>query len=420
MLKRRGAGPVPAAVLALLLAGCSGVGQKPIPEEIRQQNPAAPLPAAVTALRAAGPPASPPGGFTEPAGSLYAGPSGQGTSCSRDAPCSLHGALSGARAGTTVALLDGDYGKLLISAVRALDQLEGQATIMPAQGANAVVRGLDLRSPNTAWQGVHFTGAVKITGFAPNTELRGVHVEGAGVFVRARNVTVRDSLLEDGVSTDGIQVGQADGVLIEGNRIRNYAQESATGFHSDCIQMFDSRHITIRGNVLSNCYNSSLIFSPGRGDGTHQVLIESNFVQGCPQINALCRGGVALDMRSTDANTGVVVRNNTFVNGAVRVGTLAESVFDRNYVEYLSFCESPMTNSIISTWNKGLCASPDNLGKDGNRQGSLVFADQASADLRVEDASSVKIPPVPGPAPAPRDLFGEPLDPGTVGGYAPR
>jgi len=406
-----------ALTLAMALSGCSASA---IQYALEQPDTPAPAAAAATALPGAGPPTAPPTGFTEPEGSLYASPAGQGASCGRDAPCSLLGALAQSKSGSTVALLDGDYGKLTVSAVRALDQLDRPATVMPAKGAAPVVGGLDLRSPNTAWLGVHFTGAVMIRGFAPNTELNSVHVEGAGVFVRAKNVTVRDSLLEDGVSTDGIQVGQADGVLIEGNRIRNFAQEDAAGFHSDCIQMFDSTNIDIRGNVLSNCYNSSLIFSPGRGDGTHRVLIESNFVQGCPQITAACRGGVTLDMRTTETNTGIVVRNNTFVDGAVRAGTLPDSVFDRNYVEYLSFCETPMTNSIVSTWNKGLCTKPANLDKAGNRHGSAVFADQASADLRVKDPAMVTISPVPGPTQAPQDLFGNPLNSSTAGGYAPR
>ncbi len=420
MLKLRAAISAPVVVLALALSGCSGVDGNTIHDETGQQKPGAVVPAVASPLSGEGPPTAPPGGFTEPAGSLYASPSGQGTSCSHDVPCTLPGALSQVKSGSTVALLDGDYGKLTISAVRALDRLDGHATVMPAQGASPVVRSLDLRSPNTVWHGVHFTGAVMITGFAPNTGLSSVHVKGAGIFVRAKNVKVRGSLLEDGVSTDGIQVGQAEGVLIEGNRIRNYAQEGAAGFHSDCIQMFDSKDITIRGNVLSNCYNASLIFSPGKGDGTHHVLIESNFVQGCIQITAECRGGVTLDMRTTDTNTGVVVRNNTFVDGAVRAGTLPGSHFDRNYVQYLSFCETPMTNSIISTWNRGLCASPENLDKGGNRQGSLVFTDQNSVDLRVKDGSTVRISPVPGPTPAPLDLFGYPLSRDTAGGYAPR
>lgn len=420
MLKLRAAISAPAMVLALALAGCSGVVENIARGETGQQRPDSPQPPGAPALPGQGPPTSPPGGFREPAGSLYASPSGGGSTCSREAPCTLPGALSEVKPGSTVALLDGNFGELTISAVRALERLDGQTVIMPAHGASPVVGSLDLRSPNTVWHGVHFTGAVMIRSFAPNTELRGIHVQGAGVFVRAKDVTVRDSLLEDGVSTDGIQVGQAEGVLIEGNRIRNYAQEDSGGFHSDCIQMFDSKDITIRGNVLSNCYNASLIFSPGKGDGTHQVLIESNFVQGCPEITAACRGGVGLDMRTTDANTRVIVRNNTFVDGAVRVGTLPESHFDRNYVEYLSYCETPMTNSIISTWNKGLCATPDHLGTAGNREGSVVFADQASADLRVPDSSAVRISPVPGPAPAPLDLFGGPFSPDTAGGYAPR
>lgn len=408
---------VSALTLGLALSACSAVEPQSAPE---QPGTTVPPAAAATALTGAGPPAKPPGGFAEPPGSLYASPGGRGAACSRDAPCTLLGALAQSKSGSTVALLDGHYGQLMISAVRALAQLDGRVTVMPAQGGSPVVGSLDLRSPNTVWHGVHFAGAVMIRGFAPNTELNAVHVEGAGVFVRAKNVTVRASLLEDGVSTDGIQVGQADGVLIEGNRIRNFAQDGAAGFHSDCIQMFDSTDITIRGNVLSNCYNSSLIFSPGRGDGTHRVLIESNFVQGCPQITAVCRGGVALDMRTTDSNTGIVVRNNTFVDGAVRVGTLPGGVFDRNYVEYLSYCETPMTNSIISTWNKGLCASPDNLGKGGNRHGTVVFTDQAAADLRVKDPAVVRVSPVPGPVPAPQDLFGNPLMPSTAGGHAPQ
>jgi hypothetical protein len=396
------------SAVALGLSGCSAA-----PKERGAPGTAA------TAWPSEGPPIQPPQIFASAGDALYVSPAGGGD-CARDSPCKLTEALSRAQSGGTVALLDGDYGKLVISAIGALDRMDGHVSIMPAEGSLPVIGGLDLRSPNTAWKGIRFTGAVMIRGFAPNTELNGVHVDGAGVFVRAKNVAVRDSLLENGVSTDGIQVGQAEGVLIEGNRIRNYAQEDAAGFHADCIQMFDSKDITIRGNILSNCYNASLIFSPGKGDGTHNVLIESNFVQGCPELNGACRGGVTLDMRTTDENTGITVRNNTFVDGAVRAGTLPDSVFDRNYVEYLSGCDTPMTNSIVVAWNKGLCGTPTNLDKAGNRHGSAEFINRAAADLRIKDLSAVRVTPVPGTDPAGGDLFGNPLAPDTAGASSPQ
>ena len=396
------------SAVALGLSGCSAA-----PKERGAPGTAA------TPWPDDGPPAQPRQIFASARDALYASPAGGDAACARDSPCTLTEALSRAESGGTVALLDGDYGKLVISAIDALDRMDGHVSIMPAEGSSPVIGSLDLRSPNTAWKGIRFTGALMIRGFAPNTELNGIHVDGAGVFVRAKNVVVRDSLLENGVSTDGIQVGQAEAVLIEGNRIRNYAQKDAGGFHADCIQMFDSRDITIRGNILSNCYNASLIFSPGKGDGTHNVLIESNFVQGCPELNDVCRGGVTLDMRSTDENTGITVRNNTFVDGAVRAGTLPDSVFDRNYVEYLSSCDTPMTNSVVVAWNKGLCGTPTSLDKAGNRHGSAEFINRAAADLRVKDLSAVRVTPVPGTEPAAADLFGNPLAPDTVGASSP-
>jgi hypothetical protein len=140
------------------------------------------------------------------------------------------------------------------------------------------------------------------------------------------------------------------------------------------------------------------------GWGTHEVLIESNFVQGC--VAAFCTGGVTLDMGTTTENTNFTLRNNTFIGDSVKVGTLPGLVFDRNIVGYLSGCDSPMTNTIVMSWNKGLCAQPASVGRNGTRIGQVNFANGAAGDFHLTDGLQASIDGAGSLIPAPNDYDG--------------
>jgi hypothetical protein len=241
---------------------------------------------------------------------LYVAVNGAGTACTAAAPCQLTTALSRARFADRVQLLAGNYPKVNLpvpartAAAVAVDP--ENVVIEPVAGAAVTIAGLDTYQSAHTWRNLTFTAAVMIRQPAVRVKLDTIRVEGAGAYIRGQDVSVVNSLFQNGHATDGLQIGHAKGVLVEGNTTGNYTQGGFEGHHSDCIQMFASTGITIRGNFLSNCYNSALIFSPGAGSGTHNVLIESNFVQGC--IVDFCTGGVTLDMGATTDNSNITLR----------------------------------------------------------------------------------------------------------------
>lgn len=339
---------------------------------------------------------------------LYVAVNGTGTACTAIVPCQLTSALSQAGSGATVQMRSGNYPKVNLAArpatvAPAASNYEN-VVIEPAAGAAVTIAGLDTYASAHTWRNLSFSAAVMIRQQAVRVRLDSIRVEGAGAYIRGQEVSVVNSLFQNGHATDGLQIGQAKGVLVEGNTIRNYTQGGFEGYHSDCIQLFDSSEITIRGNFLSNCYNAALIFSPGAGRGTHNVLVESNFVQGC--VAAFCTGGVTLDMGKTTVNTNITLRNNTFAGDSTKVGALPGLVFDRNIVEYLSHCDSPMTNTIVMSWNRGLCAQPSAVGRDGTRTGTVNFVNAAAGDFHLVDPSQARISGAGQFAPAPKDYDG--------------
>jgi hypothetical protein len=340
---------------------------------------------------------------------LYVAVNGTGTACTTTAPCQLTAALARAGSADQVRMLSGNNPTVMRppqpgAALDWLAKNPDNIVIEPAPGAAVTIAGLDTYASAHTWRNITFSATVMVRQSAVRVRLDSVRVDGAGAYIRGQDASVVDSLFENGNATDGLQIGQATGVLVEGNTIRNFTQGGFEGYHADCIQMFDSTGITIRGNFLSNCYNAALIFSPGAGRGTHDVLIESNFVQGC--VAAFCTGGVTLDMGATTENTNITLRNNTFAGDSTRVGALPGLVFDRNIVEYLSFCDSPMTNTIVMSWNKGLCAQPSAVGRSGTRTGQVDFANASAGDFHLVDPNQARIDGYGFSAPAPRDYDG--------------
>jgi hypothetical protein len=345
----------------------------------------------------------------ETAATRYAAVDGGGSACTAAQPCTLADAVSRADGGR-VELAAGEYGDVELTGASAQAIARtAEVVIEPAPEADVVLGKLTLDLPATSWRGVTITGGLYLDEGATGTVLDGVHVNGSGVFVHAARVAIRDSVIENGTSIDGIQIGGARDVTIENSTIRGFGQGAGSDVHSDCVQIFDSSEIVLRGNYLGNCDNAALIFSPGGGDGISDVVVEANQIQGCVAETERCSGGTAFDLRGVTTITDVVVRNNTMLDGSVMVDPLAGLVFDRNIVGYVSNCAMPMTNSIVVSWNTGNCDRPDALGRDGNRQGEVRVRDRQSGDLGLVDPQDATIDPWGAVAPASAGFDGEPL-----------
>jgi hypothetical protein len=339
---------------------------------------------------------------------LYAAADGGGSSCSEEQPCALGDAITSAKGGT-VLLAGGEYGDLeLVGATQAMARTD-QVAIEPAPGAEVALGKLTLDVAATTWRGVTFTGGVYLDEAATGTVLEDVHVDGSGVFVHATDVTISGAVIENGTSIDGIQIAGAQNVTVEGSVVRGFGQGDDSDVHSDCVQIFDSSDLVLRGNYFGNCDNAGIIFSPGGDEGISNVLVEANQVQGCVDETERCSGGTAFDLRDVTDISDIVVRNNTMLDGSVMVDPLDGLVFDRNIVGYVSNCAMPMTNSIVVDWNTGNCDQPDALDRDGNRQGEVEVRDQEGGDLALVDPADATIQPTGAAEPASAGFDGEPL-----------
>jgi hypothetical protein len=345
----------------------------------------------------------------EPDGPVrYAAADGGGSSCSEEQPCALGDAITSAKGGT-VLLAGGEYGDLELGGATQAMARTDQVAIEPAPGAEVALGKLTLDVAATTWRGVTFTGAVYLDEAATGTVLEDVHVDGSGVFVHATDVTISGAVIENGTSIDGIQIAGAQNVTVEGSVVRGFGQGDDSDVHSDCVQIFDSSDLVLRGNYFGNCDNAGIIFSPGGDEGISNVLVEANQVQGCVDETERCSGGTAFDLRDVTDISDIVVRNNTMLDGSVMVDPLDGLVFDRNIVGYVSNCAMPMTNSIVVDWNTGNCDQPDALDRDGNRQGEVEVRDQEGGDLALVDPADATIQPTGAAEPASAGFDGEPL-----------
>jgi Right handed beta helix region len=361
------------------------------------------------------PDSSPSPEVSAPAGTgttLHVAPDGSGD-CSESAPCTIHAAVEAAQQGSTLLLQSGDYGDLEIVGPEHYASFSEPVVVSPAPDAEVQIGRLDASTPWMTWRDLSLSDVLYVNDRGHDQRFERIHLDGAGAFLKSRNIAVVDSLFENGSSIDGIQIA-GESITVERTTIRNYDQSGDSGLHADCIQIFDSENVTIRANRLSNCYNSSLIFSPGAGLGISEVLVESNFIQGCTSSRDLCKEGTLMDLRLPEA-TDVVVRNNTMLGGGVRLDPQDDIVVDRNIFDYLSNCDAKMTNSIVERWNEGLCEEPDAIGRDGNRVGTVEVLDREGGDFTLEDIDSALIEPMGDFEPAPASIEGTPLDPAVAG-----
>ncbi|MWV47742.1 hypothetical protein GRS96_00455 [Rathayibacter sp. VKM Ac-2803] len=340
----------------------------------------------------------------------WTSPTGSGTTCTQSAPCTLAVGVQDAPAGSTVLLTSGTYPDVNLKGGRATTA--APLLVTPAPGASPVFDRVKSYVSHVVWSRISV--AVTFYLYGADQTVESSSFDGGGLFVRNDGAVVRDSSFRNGSSIDGIQVGGASDVLIENNTVRDYDQDKNNGLHADCVQVFESNGVTIRGNHLSNCYNAGIIFSPGAGDGMSDITVESNFVQSCIVKTAQCRGGSAADFREPSASD-LLIRNNTFVDGSLRVGGAANTTFDRNIVSYLAACDSPMTNTIVATWNTKMCAAPALLNQQGNVQGSPRFVDEDGGDLHLVSGNDAVIAGWGSSAPAARDIDGQAFAKTTAG-----
>jgi hypothetical protein len=320
---------------------------------------------------------------------LTASATGTGTACSATAPCSAVTALAKARGGDTVVLLAGSYGSPVLKGTGGT--ASAPIRVRPATGALVSFVKLQTYVPNVAWTGLTVTTLLYVYPQAVNTVVENFTMAKAGSFLRANGTIVRNSVFSGGVDLDAVQIKDATGVTLEGNTIRDYRLSSGTSrAHVDCVQVFDAAQVRIVRNSMRGCSNAGIILSPGAGHGIRGIEISGNFIQGCIVVTTTCKGGSALDVREASA-TGVVVRNNSIVDGATRVVPRTGLVFDRNVVSYLADCSAPITGTVVQAWNSGACASPARLGLDGNRQGVVAFVNRPAGDLHVADTQSFTI-----------------------------
>ncbi|MCW2748479.1 MAG: right-handed parallel beta-helix repeat-containing protein [Nocardioidaceae bacterium] len=324
---------------------------------------------------------------------LYAKPKSTSAKCTKKSPCTLQRALKKSKSGTVIKLRTGKYGKVTLKGPQRLRNAKKNVRIIPAtKRSKPTFARIDSHVPHVTWKGITVKGTWYLRAEANRSTIEDSHINGGGLFLRADDVTVQRSLFENGSSLDGIQIGGANRVLVANNTIRNYDQNRNNGLHADCIQIFESNDITLRANRVSNCYNAGLIISVGGGDGMRNLLIESNYIQGCIVVKPDCRGGSAADLREQSTD-GITVRNNTFANGSLRVVPMKGLTFDRNIVTYLSACDSPITNTIVAKWNVNMCKMPPILTTAGNKAASITFTNQEAGNLTPTPPGQATITP---------------------------
>ena len=287
-------------------------------------------------------------------------------------------------------LLAGSYGSPFLTGVGGT--ASAPIKVRPVTGAAVTFAKLQTYVPYATWSGITVTSLLYVYPTAVGTVIDGLSMQGAGSYIRGNGTIVRNSLFQNGVGVDAVQIKSASNIRLEHNTIRNYSVAATGEVHVDCVQIFDAVKVVLVRNSISNCSNAGVTLSPGTGLGIQGVTLQSNFIQGCVVVSASCVGGAALDVREASA-TGVIVRNNTIVNGATRAVPRAGILIDRNVIEYLADCTAPITNSVVESWNSGSCAQPTALASSANRQGAVAFANQTAGDLHIINISEVTVAP---------------------------
>lgn len=326
--------------------------------------------------------------------------------CSRSSPCgSINEALAHSFSGAIVELGSGTYPAEKIPDSYKTGTFSSNVIVRGAQNQDIFLAENPTGTP-TLWQiyaprltftGLTFSENIYTYWGSDYSTFDNVHVVGSGIWVRNSNFILKNSLLEGGYQCedpaaacgfDGVQVGggaagngiPSENILIENTTIRDYSQGSDTGYHADCVQLFDTTYVTIRYSRLYNCYNSAFILSGGRNVGMDHILLESNFIAGClPSAVARCKGGPTIEVRSVIA-TNVVLRNNTVYGSYLHAENAP--IAENNIFRWVSNCIPDGNNNLIVSWNKGLCGEFP-LGPGSKVMEMPAFVDTDNADFHL-------------------------------------
>ena len=293
-------------------------------------------------------------------------------------PCgSLGTALSQATSGSTVLLAPGSYPSQVIAARPAANSFAQNVTIRPATGG-VTLAGVKIWMSHVTLQDVTSTGIVYLGSSSDYANVQDLLIEGSGMFIHSSHVHLTDSLFENGKDIDGLQVAGAPNtdITVSGNTIRGYVQ-TGSAVHVDCMQIFDVNNVTISGNNFGDCHNAGLIFSPGRHYGISDVLVQSNFLQGCVVGGPVpCGASTALDVRN---GQNVMINHNTIATGAARINPNPGVVASDNIIDYLAQCNSPVTDSLVGRWPTWICKTLPAQGT--SRQGVPTYVNPAMSDF---------------------------------------
>lgn len=268
---------------------------------------------------------------------LLVSPSGNDTTCLRNAPgapcATLAGAYAKAQAGDVVEIAAGSY-----AAQRLGPRTLGTADVIfrPASGATVSVADLSVHASHVEIQGISIAGGSAIekdpsTGARPSfVTYRSVSAQ--SLFIAADDVNLiggsyggfdacNANALEDGievwlsgttassrVTIDGITVHD---VSDHGDGCAGTAQSSR---HVDCIQVLDGHYITIRNSRFYGCATSNILARPYTA-GLDHVTVENNFF--APPVRA---GNNVYLGGPSDTCTNVVYRYNTSPGSGVTGG----------------------------------------------------------------------------------------------------
>jgi len=326
----------------------------------------------------------------------YLSPIGTSTTCTASAPCgSLTNALSVAGDGGTVYLTSGQYPDIIVNPTKKLTGYQLGVTVTPAPGATPVVAGMRIYVPRVTFTGLTGHGVFYFATGSDGSSLLNSHLSGpnVSVLVRSSHDTVQNNLLEGGQTHDGINVAATHtpntDTLIAGNTVRDFNSGPAGKEHADCIQMFDTDRVTIVRNTLYDCYNSGITFSPGASLGITNIVVESNFIEGCISTRMQAafgrncgNGGSSVDVRGTWIKSASL-NHNTIVGNSARLPAQPGITADANIIGYLSLtkCATSLTNSLMLNYTLSACSA--GLPGAHNVLGKASFVGQASGNLRL-------------------------------------
>ncbi|MBK9629547.1 MAG: right-handed parallel beta-helix repeat-containing protein [Saprospiraceae bacterium] len=126
---------------------------------------------------------------------------------------------------------------------------------------------------------------------------------GQGIFCSARNVILRNNVLDNNgsgsVFVHSMYISQTDSVLIEGNEIKNA---------DDGLKLRTTNNLIVRNNIIHDTRIHTIHLGGDEGGGMRNAIIEGNIVYNAPQgLRIASESG-----NQTQLTENVIVRNNIF------------------------------------------------------------------------------------------------------------